>query len=191
MRKVPRHLFLEEALLPQAYANHPVPIGHSQTISQPYVVAWMTELLAVTPGQRVLEIGTGSGYQTAILAELGALVFTVERVRDLSLLARRRLEGLRYRRVQFKIDDGTMSAKEETFEKALERLERIAARLEAGDVPLEKSVALYKEGMTIVAECRKRLEAARLEVALAGEDGAVRPFEAEGEGETGEVDGDG
>lgn len=85
-----------------------------------------------------------------------------------------------------------MSGKEETFEKALERLERIAARLEAGDVPLEKSVALYKEGMIIVAECRKRLEAARLEISLAGEDGAVRPFETEGEAEaTGEVDGDG
>lgn len=85
-----------------------------------------------------------------------------------------------------------MSGKEETFEKALERLERIAARLESGDVPLEKSVALYKEGMTIVAACRKRLEAARLEISLAGEDGAVRPFEAEGEtGAPGEVDGDG
>ena len=75
-----------------------------------------------------------------------------------------------------------MSGKEETFEKALERLERIASRLEAGDVPLEKSVALYKEGMGIVAECRKRLEAARLEITLAGEDGAVRPFEPEASG---------
>ncbi len=72
-----------------------------------------------------------------------------------------------------------MSVKEESFEKALERLERIAARLEAGDVPLEKGVALYKEGMGLVASCRKRLEAARLEITLAGEDGSQRPFEEE------------
>ena len=71
------------------------------------------------------------------------------------------------------------AAREESFEKALERLERIAARLEAGDVPLEKGVALYKEGMGLVASCRKRLEAAKLELALAGEDGGLRPVEVE------------
>ena len=71
------------------------------------------------------------------------------------------------------------AAREESFEKALERLERIAARLEAGDVPLEKGVALYKEGMGLVASCRKRLEAAKLELSLAGEDGVLRPFEVE------------
>ena len=70
-----------------------------------------------------------------------------------------------------------MSVKEESFEKALERLERIAARLEAGDVPLEKGVALYKEGMGLVGSCRKRLEAARLEISLAGEDGSLTPFD--------------
>ncbi|MEL7641548.1 MAG: exodeoxyribonuclease VII small subunit [Solidesulfovibrio sp.] len=69
--------------------------------------------------------------------------------------------------------------KEESFEKALERLERIAARLEAGDVPLEKGVALYKEGMGLVASCRQRLEAAKLEITLAGEDGALAPFDVE------------
>ncbi|MGE4535822.1 MAG: exodeoxyribonuclease VII small subunit [Desulfovibrio sp.] len=84
------------------------------------------------------------------------------------------------------------AGKQESFEKALERLERIAARLEAGDVPLEKGVALYKEGMGLVAACRKRLEAAKLELSLAGEDGALRPFEvedarlAETDGEDGE-----
>ena len=91
MRKVPRHLFVEEALLPKAYEDHPLPIGHGQTISQPYVVGWMTELLEITPGQKVLEIGTGSGYQAAVLAELGADVYTVERVKALyELPARRR-----------------------------------------------------------------------------------------------------
>lgn len=72
------------------------------------------------------------------------------------------------------------NVKEASFEKALERLERIAARLEAGDVPLENGVALYKEGMGLVAACRKRLEAARLEISLAGEDGTLAPFEVEG-----------
>ncbi len=113
MRKVPRHLFVEEALIPQAYEDHPLPLGHGQTISQPYVVAWMTELLEVSPGQKVLEIGTGSGYQAAVLAELGAYVFTVERVRPLYEAARRRLEGLRYLKVRFKLDDGTLGWPEE------------------------------------------------------------------------------
>lgn len=108
MRKVPRHLFVEEALIPQAYEDHPLPIGHGQTISQPYVVAWMTELLEVAPGGRVLEIGTGSGYQAAVLAELGADVFTVERVKPLYELARARMTALRYRRVRLKLDDGTL-----------------------------------------------------------------------------------
>jgi protein-L-isoaspartate(D-aspartate) O-methyltransferase len=108
MRKVPRHLFVEEALIPQAYEDHPLPLGHGQTISQPYVVAWMTELLDVSRGQRVLEIGTGSGYQAAVLAELGAYVFTVERVRPLYEAARRLLENMRYLKVRFKLDDGTL-----------------------------------------------------------------------------------
>jgi protein-L-isoaspartate(D-aspartate) O-methyltransferase len=108
MRKVPRHLFVEEALIPQAYEDHPLPLGHGQTISQPYVVAWMTELLEVSRGLRVLEIGTGSGYQAAVLAELGAYVFTVERVRPLYEAARRLLESLRYLKVRFKLDDGTL-----------------------------------------------------------------------------------
>ncbi len=108
LRKVPRHLFVEEALIPQAYEDHPLPIGHGQTISQPYIVAWMTEMLDISPGLRVLEIGTGSGYQTAILAELGAYVFSVERVRALMVLARQRLTDMRYLRARFKLDDGTL-----------------------------------------------------------------------------------
>lgn len=108
MRKIPRHLFVEEALKPQAYEDHPLPIGQGQTISQPYVVAWMTELLNVSEGMKVLEIGTGSGYQTAILAEMGAEVYSVERVPELHEKARGRLEGLGYSQVRFKLDDGTM-----------------------------------------------------------------------------------
>ncbi|MFZ5427477.1 MAG: protein-L-isoaspartate(D-aspartate) O-methyltransferase [Thermodesulfobacteriota bacterium] len=108
MRRVPRHLFVEEALKPQAYEDHPLPIGHGQTISQPYVVAWMTELLEVLPGMKVLEIGTGSGYQTAVLAEMGALVYSVERVPELHEMTRNRLSSMGYGNVRLKLDDGTL-----------------------------------------------------------------------------------
>lgn len=113
MSKVPRHLFVEQALMPSAYGDHPLPIGQGQTISQPYVVAWMTDELDVRPGMKVLEIGTGSGYQTAILAELDALVYSVERVPELYEMARNRLESMGYGRVRLKLDDGTMGWPEE------------------------------------------------------------------------------
>lgn len=108
MRKLPRHLFMDEALLPQAYGDHALPLGQGQTISQPYIVAWMTELLQVEPGMRVLEIGTGSGYQTAVLAALGTSVFSVERVKELAAQARARLAAMRFLRVRIKLDDGTL-----------------------------------------------------------------------------------
>lgn len=108
MRAVQRHLFVEEALQHQAYDDRPQPIGYGQTISQPYIVALMTELLRVKPGMRVLEIGTGSGYQAAVLAEMGAEVYTVERVRDLHARARDLLTRLRYFNVKLKLDDGTL-----------------------------------------------------------------------------------
>src|SRR6185503_4641024 len=78
MRKVPRHLFVPAALAGDAYADHPLPIGHGQTISQPYIVAFMTEALGLRGGETVLEVGTGSGYQAAVLAEVAARVFTIE-----------------------------------------------------------------------------------------------------------------
>ena len=108
MRKVPRHLFVEQALKPQAYEDHPLPIGQGQTISQPYVVAWMTQLLDVAPGMKVLEIGAGSGYQTAVLAEMGAVVYAVERVPELYQKARERLCAMGYAQVSLKLDDGTL-----------------------------------------------------------------------------------
>ena len=108
MRTVPRHLFVEEALQAQAYEDHPLPIGHGQTISQPYIVARMTELLQVKPGMTVLEIGTGSGYQAAVLSEIGAEVYTVERVRPLYLAASKRFRDLRYYNIRTKLDDGTL-----------------------------------------------------------------------------------
>ncbi|MFW5837125.1 MAG: protein-L-isoaspartate(D-aspartate) O-methyltransferase [Desulfovibrionaceae bacterium] len=113
MRAVPRHMFVEEALAQRAYADRPLPIGHGQTISQPYIVARMSELLEVEPGASVLEIGTGSGYQAAVLAEMGAEVCTVERIRALYLAARELMVKLRYFRVRLKLDDGTMGWPEE------------------------------------------------------------------------------
>src|SRR2546427_382959 len=107
MRKVPRHLFLEEALADRAYDDSALPIGEKQTISQPYIVALMTQALALRPTDKVLEIGTGSGYQTAILAELAERVYSIERVKSLALQARERLDRIGYRNVAIRIGDGT------------------------------------------------------------------------------------
>ncbi len=114
MKKVPRHLFVEEALQSQAYTDHPLPIGEKQTISQPYMVALMTEALLLTGKERVLEIGTGSGYQTAILAELSEKVFSIERIRSLAIRARKLLYELGYFNVEIKIFDGTFGWTEES-----------------------------------------------------------------------------
>lgn len=106
MAEVPRHLFVPESLRHQAYDDHPLPIGHGQTISQPYIVAAMVEALEVDRGHRVLEIGTGSGYQTAILAMLAGTVYTVELVDDLARQARLLLLRLDYRNIRFRLGDG-------------------------------------------------------------------------------------
>ncbi len=108
MREVPRHLFVEEALWERAYDDHPLPIGEGQTISQPYMVAVMTEALRLKGSEKVLEIGTGSGYQTAILAELAQQVFTIERIDNLTKMARRNLDRLGYTNVVFRTGDGTI-----------------------------------------------------------------------------------
>ncbi len=114
MKKVPRHLFVEEALQSQAYNDHPLPIGEKQTISQPYMVAIMTEALQLKEKEKVLEIGAGSGYQTAILAELAEKVFSIERIRSLAIKARQLLYELGYFNVEIKIFDGTHGWVEET-----------------------------------------------------------------------------
>ncbi len=106
MRRVPREHFVPPTVRHAAYEDHPLPIGEGQTISQPYIVALMTQALALQPGEKVLEIGTGSGYQAAILAELGADLYTVE-VRPLLLeAARRRLEALGYEGIHYRLGDG-------------------------------------------------------------------------------------
>lgn len=112
MGKIPRHLFVEEALEGEAYNDHPLPIGHKQTISQPYIVAMMTEALELKGGERTLEIGTGSGYQTAVLAELCKTVYTVERIRPLMDKARGLLEKQGFTNILFKTNDGTLGWKD-------------------------------------------------------------------------------
>ncbi|CAI2717303.1 protein-L-isoaspartate(D-aspartate) O-methyltransferase [Nitrospina watsonii] len=107
MSRLPRHLFVEPSFQHKAYGDHPLPIGDSQTISQPYIVAAMTEALALKGPERVLEIGTGSGYQTALLAEMAAQVFTVERIKSLGRQAKQILDGLGYTNINYKIFDGT------------------------------------------------------------------------------------
>ena len=103
MAKVPRHTLVPEAQLDAAYENRPLPIGHGQTISQPYIVALMTDLLKSTPEHRVLEIGTGSGYQAAVLAELVDRVYSIEIIEPLGEQARRRLAGMGYENVEVRI----------------------------------------------------------------------------------------
>jgi protein-L-isoaspartate(D-aspartate) O-methyltransferase len=112
MMKVPRHLFIEEIQRMSAYEDHPLPIGEGQTISQPFIVALMTEALQLTGKETVLEIGTGSGYQTAILAELSARVYSVERIPSLTGKARKTLDSLGYKNVLVKLSDGTLGWEE-------------------------------------------------------------------------------
>ena len=107
MRQVPRHLFVEDAMQAHAYGDFPLPIGSGQTISQPYIVALMTEALQLKGTERVLEIGTGSGYQAAILSRLCLRVYTIERIDALVGRARRVFDRLRYHNIVSRIDDGT------------------------------------------------------------------------------------
>ena len=106
--KVPRHIFVSEETVSQAYEDHPLHIGFGQTISQPYIVALMTQALGLSRGERVLEIGTGSGYQTAVLAELAARVYTVERILELSLRAKTTLEKIGYDNIDYAVADGSV-----------------------------------------------------------------------------------
>ena len=113
MREIPRHRFVPPDLAPRAYEDGPLPIGEGQTISQPYIVAEMTEALHLSGNEKVLEIGTGSGYQTAILGRLSEIVVTVERLESLSQTARTKLASLGIENVLFRVGDGTLGAPED------------------------------------------------------------------------------
>ncbi len=113
IRKVPREEFVPSSERDLAYINRPLPIGHGQTISQPFIVAIMTDMLAIAPESRVLEIGTGCGYQAAVLAELAARVYTIEVVAPLAEAARERLERLGYTNIECRVADGGLGWPEE------------------------------------------------------------------------------
>jgi len=106
MKKVPRHLFVPEEIRHSAYNDEPLPIGEGQTISQPYIVAYMTEKLEIKENDKVLEIGTGCGYQTAVLAEIAEEVYTVEIIESLSIKAKKILNDLGYKNIFFHVGDG-------------------------------------------------------------------------------------
>ena len=161
MSRVPRHLFTLDSLQHRAYGDTPLPIGENQTISQPYIVASMTAALVLKGNERVLEIGTGSGYQTAVVAELATQVFTIERINSLSRKAQKILECLGYSNIVFKLFDGTYgwpdqapfdaiivtaSAKEipEALIKQLGEGGRLVAP--AGDEGKQKLILLTKKG---------------------------------------------
>ncbi|MFN2353766.1 MAG: protein-L-isoaspartate(D-aspartate) O-methyltransferase [Desulfopila sp.] len=108
MNEVPRHLFVEDAMRARAYGDYPLPIASSQTISQPFIVARMTQLLQLRGGEKVLEIGTGSGYQAAILSRMCERVYTIERINRLLAQARKVFDQLRYYNIVAKLDDGTV-----------------------------------------------------------------------------------
>jgi protein-L-isoaspartate(D-aspartate) O-methyltransferase len=144
MKKVERHRFVEKGLEPSAYADSPLPIAAGQTISQPYIVALMTEHLQLKGTEKVLEIGTGSGYQAAILAELACVVYSVERIEALSLHAAELLEELGYRNIHFKIGDGTNGWSEHS------PYDRIIVTAGAVDIPLSLVEQLGEGGRMIV-----------------------------------------
>ncbi|HEY5593825.1 MAG TPA: protein-L-isoaspartate(D-aspartate) O-methyltransferase [Nitrospiria bacterium] len=144
MGRVPRHLFVEEALRDRAYGDHALPIGERQTISQPYMVALMTESLALKGSERVLEVGTGSGYQTAVLAELAARVYSIERIAGLADRARRLIASLDYRNVTIKVFDGTYGWKEQA------PFDAVLVTAGSPDVPAPLTEQLKEGGRMII-----------------------------------------
>jgi len=138
MRRIPRHRFVPEEYRHLTYADGPLPIGAGQTISQPYIVALMTQLLELTGAERVLEIGTGSGYQTAVLAELAAEVYTVEYQPSLMEAARKRLQDMGYRNVHFHEGDGSLGWSEHAPYDAV----LVTAAAPAVPLPLREQTAL-------------------------------------------------
>ena len=142
--RVPRHLFVLEEDVDRAHSDHPLPLGHEQTISQPYIVALTLDRLDAGPTDRVLEIGTGSGYQTALLAGLAREVFTVERLPKLAKSARTRLDALGYENIRFKVDDGTLGWPEHA------PFDRIAVSASSPDIPPALATQLAVGGRLVI-----------------------------------------
>ncbi|NOY87634.1 MAG: protein-L-isoaspartate(D-aspartate) O-methyltransferase [Deltaproteobacteria bacterium] len=144
MRKVPRHLFVQETQRGSAYEDYPLPIGEGQTISQPYMVALMTEALNLTGEESVLEVGTGSGYQTAVLAELACKVYSVERIPSLTGQARKTLDSLGYKNVLVRLSDGTLGWPEYA------PFDRIIVTAGAPSIPEPLVEQLVEDGILVV-----------------------------------------
>lgn len=149
MKRVPRHLFVPEDIIDSAYDDRALPIGHGQTISQPYIVALMTELLELKGDEKVLEIGTGSGYQAAILAELVKEVHTIERVEPLAEEAKKRFEKLGMKNIKVYVKDGTEGLPEES------PFDKIIITAATPDIP-QPLIEQLKEGGIIVAPVGER-----------------------------------
>lgn len=152
MRRVPRHVFVQEALRARAYEDSALPIGYGQTISQPYTVARMTELLEVRAGMRVLEIGTGSGYQAMVLATMGCSVFTIERIRELYLNTGALLRQLGMRTIHMKRDDGTLGMPEAA------PFDRIIVTAGGPEVPAPLVDQLEDHGVLVIPVGEKRAQ---------------------------------
>jgi protein-L-isoaspartate(D-aspartate) O-methyltransferase len=165
MREIPRHRFLPPDLVSRAYEDGPLPIGEGQTISQPYIVAEMTEALRLSGNEKVLEIGTGSGYQTAILSRLSAVVVTVERLESLFRAARTTLASLGIDNVLFRVGDGTLGAPEDA------PFDRVIVTAAAPNVP-EPLFAQMGEGGIMVIPIGGRWEQDL--VCIHKEQGAIR-----------------
>ncbi len=144
MREIPRHRFVPPALVHQAYADAPLPIGEGQTISQPYIVAEMTQLLDLSGEEKVLEIGTGSGYQTAILCRLAREVVTIETMPRLAARARDILEELEVANAVFRIGDGSLGAPEEA------PFDRVIVTAASPDVPAPLFEQLVEGGVMVI-----------------------------------------
>ncbi|MBN2441138.1 MAG: protein-L-isoaspartate(D-aspartate) O-methyltransferase [Spirochaetales bacterium] len=144
MKRIPRHLFISGIAKEKAYGDHPISIGHGQTISQPYIVALMTDLLSIQKNDKVLEIGTGSGYQTAVLAELSEKVYTIERIHELSKHAQLILNGLGYDNIYFIEGDGSIGYPEQG------PFDKIIVTAAAPIVPEELKNQLSDNGILVI-----------------------------------------
>lgn len=163
MKRVPRHLFVTEDLIDSAYDDRALPIGYGQTISQPYIVALMTELLELRGDEKVLEIGTGSGYQAAVLAELVKEVHTIERIEPLATEAKKRFENLGIKNIKVYVRDGTEGIPEEA------PFDRIIITAATPDIP-EPLIKQLKDGGIIVAPVGERYSQYMLKVIKKGEE---------------------
>ena len=172
MLEIPRHIFVEEAMSAQAYSDSSLPIGEKQTISQPYIVARMTQMLELTGREKVLELGTGSGYQAAVLATLADRLYTIERIRPLALKARKALDSLGLLNLNLRIGDGTDGWPEEA------PFDAILVTAGAPQVP-ECLISQLAPGGRLVIPVGDRQDQ-QLVLVIKGEDGKITRQESDG-----------